>query len=465
MSTQAKARSECCSSSTESTRDGLTTTLVDSQFCTGQSQCRLLLPLWIGEQESRGRLHLTQILHLAAALNRTVVLPNVGKSRIGTCGKWGFEAYYDVGSVARQLAQISGGTGQVMFMDNFRTWVSMRPERPVGQLVFLDERRASYNEHAQATLAIAEDGFDLYVDNGPLDNGDPRLKNSFCLKKKLRRLHLDSRRPLSVHANISDSTAVSTTGNTLSAYFRRQDVFQLAVNGQPPQDLGDIQKVSQPPPTVSVDPEVLVIHWDLRRTPFFTSASVPGLDYSQKLWDLADLLTTPSQPYLAVHWRMETVQPDLLPDCAEALVDTLSSLLADPTLAKGIKTVWLATDMPVSLSSEEALRVHVPPQRSNTFKAITSEHTSAMNIVKAAFDVGGVLQDWQITSLAEQMQRVRTELAEEGRDFSLADEDEAGLIWEDSGIWGILDKIAAMQSTLFVSGARGCGRVRYVLRS
>ncbi|KAI0691317.1 hypothetical protein BC835DRAFT_1279372 [Cytidiella melzeri] len=167
-----------------------------------------------------------------------------------------------------------------------------------------------------------------------------------------------------------------------------------------------------------------------------------------------------SQPYLAVHWRMETVQPEILPDCAEALVDTLSTLLADPTLARGIKTVWLATDMPASLSSDEGSQA--PQHRSNTFKAVTNEHIHAMNIVKGAFDAGGALEHRTMTGLAEQMQRVRAELMGEGRDFSLVDDDDTGLIWEDAGIWGILDKMAAMQSTLFVSGARGCGRVRYV---
>ncbi|KAI0752282.1 hypothetical protein BC629DRAFT_1255047, partial [Irpex lacteus] len=159
-----------------------------------------------------------------------------------------------------------------------------------------------------------------------------------------------------------------------------------------------------------------------------------------------------------VHWRMETVQPDLLHDCAEALVDTLSSLLADPTLAKGIKTVWVATDVPL-LSSNSNEPIRVPTQRSNTFKMVTEEHMSAMQLVTTAFDVGGPLEEWNITGLAEQMQRVRMELKTQGRDFSLVDEDDSGAIWEDAGIWGILDKMAAMQSTLFVSGARGCGRV------
>lgn len=447
--------------SSDATRIGLSTNLVDSQFCRGQTQCRLLLPLWIGEQESKGRIHFAQVLHLAAALNRTIVLPNVGKSRLGACGKWGFEAYYDVGSVARQFKDMTNGDGQIMFLDDFRTWVGMRPESPVGQLVFFDERAASHADHAQATLARSEGGLDLYVDDNTLEATDIRLKNSFCLKTKMRHLRLDSLRPLSVHANISDATAASSPGNTLSTLIRRPDVLHMAATGQALQDLTLLQDTDNAGSSASkAEPEVLVAHWDLRHLPFLSPTTTLSFNYSHKLWELSDLLTNPSRPYLAVHWRMETVQPDLLPDCAEALVDTLGILLAEPTLARDIKTVWLATDMPLPLSSDEML--HAPPQRSNTFKTVTNEHTLALNIVKDAFDLGGSLENWKMTNLAEQMYRVRKDLAQRGRDFSLVDEDDSGLIWEDTGVWGILDKMAAMQSTLFVSGARGCGRVRYV---
>ena len=57
---------------------------------------------------------------------------------------------------------------------------------------------------------------------------------------------------------------------------------------------------------------------------------------------------------------------------------------------------------------------------------------------------------------------MRAQIKASGDDFTLDDDDEAGLLWEDSGIWGILDKIAAMEAALFVSASRGCGRVRSV---
>ncbi|EEB91550.1 hypothetical protein MPER_10071 [Moniliophthora perniciosa FA553] len=62
------------------------------------SRARYLIPIKIAEQESKARIHLSQLYILAQALNRTLVLPNVGKSRLGICSKWDFGIYYDLDS-------------------------------------------------------------------------------------------------------------------------------------------------------------------------------------------------------------------------------------------------------------------------------------------------------------------------------------------------------------------------------
>ncbi|EKM58664.1 uncharacterized protein PHACADRAFT_253150, partial [Phanerochaete carnosa HHB-10118-sp] len=73
----------------------------------------------------------------------------------------------------------------------------------------------------------------------------------------------------------------------------------------------------------SPPPDVLVVHWDLRHLPFASPPALPPLEYSAALWAHARRLLAPHEPYAAVHWRMETVDPGALPDCADALVDTL----------------------------------------------------------------------------------------------------------------------------------------------
>ncbi|KIP06272.1 hypothetical protein PHLGIDRAFT_466911 [Phlebiopsis gigantea 11061_1 CR5-6] len=431
--------------SSDATRVGVTNSAIDSQFCSGGQQCRILLPLWIGEQESRGRMHLTQLVQLAASLNRTFVLPNVGKSRLGTCGKWSFEAYYNTGSIAKQLKEVSGGTGRVMLMDDFRTWLDMRPDSPSGQMVFFQEDLSLTPE---GTLLASDEGLSLFVDHAPLQLADGRLKNAYCMKTKYRGLSLNEYHPLSLYLTAPDPIfpAATASGDVLSSLLKQSYTAQ--------------QSLENTSAAIS-EPDVLVVHWDLRHMPFTPTSPLPALEYSEKLWQMARRLTSAHGPYLAVHWRMETVEPAVLPDCAEALVDTLSTLLADPTLAAGVRTVWLATDVPWSGSTAAAdALVRSPAQRSNTFKAFTDDHFEAIAIVKAAFASEGPLEAWRLTGLGEQIQRLR--MANKADDMVLAHEDDLGMLWEDSGIWGILDKTAAMDSALFVSGARGCGRVRCV---
>ena len=48
-----------------------------------------------------------------------------------------------------------------------------------------------------------------------------------------------------------------------------------------------------------------------------------------------------------------------------------------------------------------------------------------------------------------------------GRRLNILEEDDnGGILLEDPGVLGILDKLAAFNAALFVSGAKGCGRVR-----
>ena len=56
--------------------------------------CRFLLPMSMGGQESETRIHLSQIGRLARGLNRTLVLLNVGDSKIRACYKWNLSTYY-----------------------------------------------------------------------------------------------------------------------------------------------------------------------------------------------------------------------------------------------------------------------------------------------------------------------------------------------------------------------------------
>ncbi|KAI0790035.1 hypothetical protein C8Q75DRAFT_763711 [Abortiporus biennis] len=441
---------------------GLSSSFIDEQFCRGSSPCQLLLPLWIGEQESRSRLHLLQVLQFASALNRTLVLPNVGKSRIGACGRWEFEVYYDIGSFVGKGS--SQPIKKVMLMDDFKTWLEMRPTNPTAQLLFVDETMVdedAFLDDATATV-IPGEGLDVYIDKEILDLQDPRLRRTRCLSSKYRQLNFDVFTPVSLHL-ATDIQKAFVPGDAIVDTFSQNIVEEAAFQGHDSDPLS---------------PDVLVLYWDIRHFPF---AHVPNqivesgppsstsLLYSPNIRALSDRLAT--GPQLAIHWRMETVPPVVLPDCAEALVDTLNTLLSDPALAQDIKTVWLASDFPWPISSSDsyegflelatieeqsAMKINRGERRSSTFKSMSKHHIEAIEVLKAAFRDGGVLEGYKLTGVSEELERVR----QEGNGYVLEDDDDESALLKDIGILGILDKLAAVNAALFVRGSRGCGRVR-----
>ncbi len=88
----------------------------------------------------------------------------------------------------------------------------------------------------------------------------------------------------------------------------------------------------------SPEAQVLVVNWDLRH-PIFPPSPKNHLEYSRRMHDLA-VKYAPKEPYLVVQWRMESVDPELLEDCAHSLVDVLSRLLHDSVLAANVTSVW-----------------------------------------------------------------------------------------------------------------------------
>jgi hypothetical protein len=190
-------------------------------------------------------------------------------------------------------------------------------------------------------------------------------------------------------------------------------------------------------------PQILMLDWNLRH-PLFPHQS---LRYSRNLVGLAGRLA-PSSAYLVVHWRMETVEPSVLIDCAHALVDLLVRLLYDESIAPNVTTVWFASDYPYPI----ARRTNIQPRpaleaKSGTFREFEIRHEEAVQVLRNAFEVGGELDRWKVTDISEAME-----------DHAVDKE-----LSNDAGVLGILDKLIGIQANLFVSGSNRCARRRFVL--
>ncbi|KAF8910417.1 hypothetical protein CPB84DRAFT_1723503 [Gymnopilus junonius] len=159
--------------------------------------------------------------------------------------------------------------------------------------------------------------------------------------------------------------------------------------------------------------------------------------------DLAERYA-PKDPYLVIHWRMETVDPEILEECAHALVDVLTSILHDHTLAENVTTVWFASDYPYPIARRTATNRRLAvAAKSGTFRDFEIRHEEAVDVLRSAFDQQGELDGWKLTDFAESIEDVRN-----------VDHD----LLADPGVLGILDKLVSIEANLFVGGSSRCAR-------
>src|SRR6266480_1784273 len=68
---------------------------INLKYC-GEKLCNFIFSYFVPEQETRANVHLRSLTYLARSLNRIMVLPNVGNSRMNCCAPFSFEFYYDL---------------------------------------------------------------------------------------------------------------------------------------------------------------------------------------------------------------------------------------------------------------------------------------------------------------------------------------------------------------------------------
>ncbi|KAL0576849.1 hypothetical protein V5O48_005146 [Marasmius crinis-equi] len=368
-----------------------------------EAPCRFLVPLRLAEQESKARLHLAQVFLLARKLDRTVVLPRVGKSRLGACLRWEFEVYYDL---ERLVAEYQ----DVVTMDVFERWFRAEGGAlPSVQAIYLQSKPDL------APDAVSYQGFTLSLNTS-------RTSLPKCLL--ILGATISSPPPIVIHPK---QTKHEVIGDDIIARLYQDSTYGL-----------------------KLEADILAVDWNLR-FPLFPVSSFPAIEYAPKLSHLAEQLA-PSSPYLMVHWRMETVAPEVFSDCALALVDSLWNTLNHPVLGAGINTIWFASDHPVPISSLNCSPSQFVtsdlsfPSKSSTFTGLRETHVEALGIVRDAFCPGGELEGRAITDLNGTLQRA-------GPILELNPE-----VLADSGISGILDKLVGMRAAVFISGSKTCSK-------
>lgn len=395
---------------------------IDRRVCGGH--CAFVFPAWLGEQETKAQAHLYQLGLLALALNRTLVLPNVIRSRLGACYAKPFTYYYGQESLERL------GVPTIL-QSELVAWAAVRDPPPTAQVISMLGAQAA---HPEGAIAFDSESDPTLIPTKP----DRKL----CLTAPRVWLDWLSYSPITLYPPESWHKLETTR----MAYGKRVVSTLLSP------DIA--MRVSRPPgEVIQPFPHVLAFNYELRY-PILSPASLQqlmvdsqtpeeGFEHEADLYDIeanvrdimshvqdfqhfpyaptwvqaATSVATSLSPFIAVHWRQETLPTSVLSTCAQQLIATLQEI---STAFPDIRTVYLATDYPLHGTAH-----------SGTFaKLVTEQHHEAMRKLMAGFP-----RQLRLTSYAQE-----------------AEEAAEGL---DSGLLGIIDKSIAMQAEVFVTGFAG----------
>ncbi|BGP16308.1 hypothetical protein JCM10213v2_004310 [Rhodosporidiobolus nylandii] len=366
---------------------------------------KFLLVGWMGEQETKAQAHLYNLGLLALALNRTLVLPNVRRSRFGTCYQKPFSLYYAEDSLSTfGLPYISSA--------DFWAWTERQRSAPSAQVITF--HRGDPNPRPQV-MSLSH----MCLDARPLD--------------------FSQHEPLSFFSPATDWKSQET----------RDRVGTQVVTTLLPSADEVVNKAD-----AASSPAVLVAQMNLRY-PFLTPDLAQSLSpftfpkpapysyfpYSSHWTSLGHSIAANLSPFVAVHWRTETLAVDRLAPCGDALVSQLREIRR---AHREIKTLYLATDYPLEVLRDGGAASQVTAHSGTMTKTLTpARHEAMKHFLEALEGEGGA--GMRLTTALDEAKNV--EWPEELRGVAAA-----GLEALDGAIVGIVDKVVLMEAELFYAG-------------
>jgi hypothetical protein len=165
------------------------------------------------------------------------------------------------------------------------------------------------------------------------------------------------------------------------------------------------------------------------------------IPYNKRWTEMADKISDELKPYIAIHWRMERLEPvsNLLP-CAMDLIDEIHKLDHPSAIEGQHPNVFLLTDYPHLLNTTDAR----PESASFYNKQLKPEHHEAIAYLYGHLNIS-------LTTINDQ--KIHTEeLPKENWHLIPIDTQEPVV---DRSILGIIDKLVAMKAQWFFAGKPG----------
>ncbi|KAI8137419.1 hypothetical protein BJV82DRAFT_583700 [Fennellomyces sp. T-0311] len=367
---------------------------IDQKYC-GRDHCRFMLPIAITEQESKAQEHFRQLAFLSGKLGRTIVLPNVHSSHLGACRHFPFSFYYSDEWLEKNKNR---GYFNYITMEDFREWIK--------------ERR----EYAGTAPTSQEVVVDINPDFHFLDKTDNCFKDLLDYTDRPRsRFTLEDPEMFSKRIGNYTERLLGFLGD---AARNREFIGHVDGNAPPPLD-------------------VISLFYDRRFGYIEEHAVEIPLTYNDRWIQLADQIAHQLSPFVAIHWRMERLEPvDNMVPCAESLVTKVKAIEAQHD--QPLK-IFLLTDYPHLLRSSIA----VPESMSFKLNELKQQHHDAVQHVYERLDV-------TVTTLQKENVPIPyDELpAEHWNIIPVPPYAKPS----DSSVLGIVDKLVAMRAQYFLAG-------------
>ena len=384
---------------------------------------KILIPLKTAELATSAHDHLTQLFALARALNRTLVLPNVGKNRVGACGRWRFGVYYD----EEVLSRFDGSSNAFVRQDRFRAWVGTLGSPPSSQLVFLDQ---NYIGNHPLTNVNGQINDNHGIHTHTPDTVTTLLRQTGCFGRKFPQLNLTGPfPPLAFSVDTKENNHDETTQILLGKLSEPGTIAHIRPNLP-------IETSNHPTDyDATIPPDILIVAWNMPM-PIFTPQPTTVLRYSPQLRALAARLVNRLGPYIAVTWDIPTSRADAILGCMQVLDSSLRHALSSHGQL-GIRNIWLGGNL--SPSSELLLT------------NMSTEQSFFLSNVRLT----GVNQE--LEAMVNEREEI-DDLTNNGDNVTRKQE-----VLKDIGILGILDKLVSMRSAVFITASGSCGETRCVI--
>ncbi|CAG8575581.1 4240_t:CDS:1, partial [Scutellospora calospora] len=276
---------------------------INMKYCQKKT-CNFMFPYVQLEQETRSNIHTRTYIQLARSLNRTMVLVNVGNSRLNACNPHPFNFYYDIEALQKQYPDV-----QFISQDKFLKWTKERKIRPI----------------AQHSLMIQDE-----IDNITMGvNEGIKLKMKKMKKLCIDQFNLNIINYIEIHTGFKEFTTKSL-----------EKMSQLAI------------KTLKKSPMAKKYEVIMILNLSKRDMFFLSSEKL--IPYSPYIIKESKKITKKLTPYVAIHWRVERAEPKMVPKCAKKLIEKVKTIQEQ----YGIKNFYLATDLPLNGNKAQSGTLH-----------------------------------------------------------------------------------------------------------